>query len=41
MPDPEAVLCPECGWTGTENDLVREDGERQCPICAGAIEFVE
>lgn len=35
------VLCPECGWTGSEDELVREDGDHECPVCAEAIEFVE
>lgn len=32
------ILCPECGWTGEESDL---NGDRQCPVCAEVIEFVE
>jgi predicted RNA-binding Zn-ribbon protein involved in translation (DUF1610 family) len=41
MTDSAPVLCPECGWTGQEVDLVFEDGDHQCPVCAEVIEFVE
>lgn len=41
MTDTEPVLCPECGWTGTVDDLALDDGTRQCPVCAEAIEFIE
>jgi hypothetical protein len=37
----EPVQCPECGWTGQEDDLARSDGDHECPVCAGVIEFVE
>jgi len=37
----EPVQCPECGWTGQDDDLVLSDGDRECPVCAGVIEFVE
>ena len=37
----ESVLCPECGWTGTRDELVREGDDHECPVCADVIEFVE
>lgn len=36
MADP--IMCPECGWTGTEPDL---DAEQSCPVCATNVEFVD
>lgn len=33
----EPLLCPECGWSGTETKL--EDGD--CPVCAASIEFID
>ncbi|WP_436934394.1 hypothetical protein [Halovenus marina] len=41
MSERDAVLCPDCGWTGADDDLVRTDGEYECPVCAEVIEFVE
>jgi hypothetical protein len=38
---PDNVLCATCGWTGTHSELDTEDGERQCPVCAEVVEFVE
>ena len=37
----EPVQCPECGWTGQEDDLALSDGDNECPVCAGVIAFVE
>ncbi|QSG09833.1 hypothetical protein HSR122_2457 [Halapricum desulfuricans] len=37
----EPVMCPECGWTGTEAELEHADGVEQCPVCDTNIEFVE
>jgi len=34
---PEPLLCPDCGWTGTESDT--DDGD--CPVCSKTVEFVE
>jgi hypothetical protein len=39
MADP--VMCPECGWTGTERDLDDPAGVQQCPVCDTNVEFVE
>jgi uncharacterized Zn finger protein (UPF0148 family) len=33
----DTILCPACGWTGSEDELVREDGDTQCPVCAEVI----
>jgi hypothetical protein len=41
MADLEAVLWPECGWTGVEDELVVDGDDCQCPACAQVIEFVE
>ncbi|WP_284145009.1 hypothetical protein [Natrinema halophilum] len=41
MTEHESVLCPECGWTGTADVLVIDDGKHECPVCAEAIEFVD
>jgi predicted RNA-binding Zn-ribbon protein involved in translation (DUF1610 family) len=40
MGDSESVLCPECGWTGTADELVSEDGSYECPVCAETVEFL-
>ncbi len=37
----EPVMCPECGWTGTERDLDVEAGVKQCPVCDTNVEFVD
>lgn len=37
MGDTEPYLCPDCGWTGREDDLdVGNDG-RLCPACARSL----
>jgi len=41
MGESDPILCPECGWTGTADQRVREDGQLQCPICAETFEYVE
>ncbi len=35
------VLCATCGWTGKHSELKTTDGERQCPVCAKVVEFVD
>jgi rubredoxin len=35
------VLCAECGWSGERTELERIDDERQCPVCAEVVEFVD
>ncbi len=37
----ETVLCPDCGWTGTNSELDENDGVHACPICDTDIEFVD
>jgi len=37
----EPVMCPECGWTGTERDLDVEAGVKKCPVCDTNVEFVD
>jgi hypothetical protein len=37
----EYVLCADCGWSGERSELERVDGERQCPVCAEVVEFVD
>lgn len=32
------IMCPECGWTGSESDLA--EGQ-QCPVCDANVEFVD
>ena len=39
--DSDPILCPECGWTGTAEQQVRKDDQRQCPVCAETVEYVE
>lgn len=41
MGESDPILCPECGWTGTADQRVHEDGQLQCPICAETFEYVE
>lgn len=35
------VLCPECGWMGSENELVLNNGDRKYPIRAEVLEVTE
>jgi hypothetical protein len=37
----DAILCSDCGWTGTEADVDGSDGVHSCPICDTNIEFVD
>lgn len=37
----DPVLCPECGWTGTTDDLETIQGVESCPVCDTDIEFVD
>ena len=37
----EPVMCPECGWTGTEQDLDATGDVHQCPICDTDVEIVD
>lgn len=34
----EPIMCPECGWTGTEDAL---DADQQCPVCDTNVGFVD
>ena len=38
-----AVLCPDCGWTGEESELVEteEMDAPQCPVCSEDVQFVD
>lgn len=35
------VLCPECGWSGTDAALEQRDDVRACPVCDTDIEIIE
>lgn len=37
---PDVILCPECGWTGSESDADIEGDERQCPACQHTLKVV-
>ncbi|WP_275689335.1 hypothetical protein [Salinigranum salinum] len=37
----DAVLCPDCGWTGRPASLDDEGDGRSCPLCSTDIEFVD
>lgn len=37
----DPILCPECGWTGTQADLDSTEEATTCPACDTNIEFVE
>ena len=37
----ETILCAECGWSGERSELEVVDSERQCPVCAEVVEFVD
>lgn len=37
----DPVLCPECGWSGIQSDLVAVDDTLECPVCAENIELVD
>lgn len=34
MGNSSPVLCPECGWTGTQGALDVEDEQYLCPLCS-------
>jgi rubredoxin len=38
---PDNILCASCGWTGTRSELETVGDERQCPVCADVVEFVD
>ncbi len=37
----EPVMCPECGWTGTQADLNQSESVQQCPVCDTNVEYIE
>lgn len=37
----DSVLCPDCVWTGSPDNLVCEGDDHDSPVCAGVMEFVE
>jgi predicted RNA-binding Zn-ribbon protein involved in translation (DUF1610 family) len=37
----DAILCPECGWSGERIELETVEGDHQCPVCAEVVEFVD
>lgn len=37
----DAILCPECGWSGERAELEEIEGDHQCPVCAEVVEFVD
>lgn len=37
----DPVLCPDCGWSGSRDDLDASAGVESCPVCDTDVEFVD